>query len=343
MPMRWTETEGRLEAETRSEGLLRLLPAAFLAFWLCGWALGEFAVLGILIGGAAGLMKGGLPPGAMAAFLFLFLGLWLSLWTLGGWAAGGELLRLLFGRDALVVRPGSLRVTRSWGLFRSVDEVRFEEVAGIDRHGRGHALQLRLFDGRVLPLLPHAGREELAGLEAALRRRLPTPRSDRLPVPEGFITTLDGAGRSQLVTQPALREQHARFWMGFGAVLGGPLTVYALRESQGRAFNLLCAAAVAVMTALLVVAQRGSEDSLTVEGRQLTRRRVWGPWRREERREVDSLRFESTTDSDGDECFELRADGPQGPWSLASSSASGPVLQRGEWLSRTLGVPLVRA
>ncbi len=37
----------------RPTGLLRFLPAAFLAFWLCGWAVGEIVVLVLLLGPAA--------------------------------------------------------------------------------------------------------------------------------------------------------------------------------------------------------------------------------------------------------------------------------------------------
>ncbi|MBK6407660.1 MAG: hypothetical protein IPF66_23160 [Holophagales bacterium] len=41
------------EIVLRPTGMLRYLPAAFLAFWLCGWAVGEAVVLVLLLGPAA--------------------------------------------------------------------------------------------------------------------------------------------------------------------------------------------------------------------------------------------------------------------------------------------------
>src|SRR5690349_10476274 len=92
------------QLELRTMGPPRYDGAACLAVWLCGWAAGEAFALGMLGRGAIAVRTATPPdPGrqpleigaalAMGAFLLV----WLSLWTLGGIAAGSELLRLLWG------------------------------------------------------------------------------------------------------------------------------------------------------------------------------------------------------------------------------------------------------
>src|SRR3954466_11119968 len=93
-------------------GIGRFIGAAFLGVWLTGWAAGEGFALWILGRGACSFITGrppGVghePVGAIAALgAGLFLLAWLTLWTFGGIAAGREFLRMLFGRDVLLVRP----------------------------------------------------------------------------------------------------------------------------------------------------------------------------------------------------------------------------------------------
>lgn len=71
-----------LSWKTPSGGIGRYGVAAFLAFWLCGWAFGEIFVLGALLGGGLG-----------GASLFL-IG-WLGAWTVGGAFAISALWHLL--------------------------------------------------------------------------------------------------------------------------------------------------------------------------------------------------------------------------------------------------------
>ena len=80
----------------------RFAPVAFLLFWLCGWAMGEYFAL-------SELLRGGLS----APDLFLLI--WLVPWTLGGagvlWVVGWQLFgveRLFFTANALV---------REWSLL----------------------------------------------------------------------------------------------------------------------------------------------------------------------------------------------------------------------------------
>src|SRR6185436_19420071 len=114
----------------RPRGFGRFVSAAFLAFWLCGWAIGESLVLWILIAGGIALLTGTPPepgrellePGpAIAVGVFLLF--WLTLWTFGGYAAITELLRLLWSRDAISADPACLRVHHRLGPFRSNVEI----------------------------------------------------------------------------------------------------------------------------------------------------------------------------------------------------------------------------
>src|SRR5215831_9835582 len=115
--MAWETTESGLIAELKVKRFARYIVAGFLACWLAGWTVGETFAIGVLAVGAWSLVTGR-PPGfghepitataALAVGLFLLI--WLSFWTLGGIAAGRELLRLLFGRDRFMVRPDGLQI-----------------------------------------------------------------------------------------------------------------------------------------------------------------------------------------------------------------------------------------
>ena len=128
-------TSAGFEAELRIAGIGRFFGAAFLAVWLTGWVVGEAFALGILGLGAWSLLTGQ-PPGIgreslrpeLALPTGLFLLFWLALWTLGGVMAGHELLRLLFGRDRILVGPDTLEIERSYGLFRSREKLKRDEL-----------------------------------------------------------------------------------------------------------------------------------------------------------------------------------------------------------------------
>ncbi len=66
--------------------------AAFLCIWLCGWALGEFLVLGALAVKVTETVRTVRHEEAP----FFFLAVWLTLWTLGGFLA----IRTLLGELA---------------------------------------------------------------------------------------------------------------------------------------------------------------------------------------------------------------------------------------------------
>ncbi len=113
------------QARVRPEGRGRFFAAAFLAFWLCGWAVGEVVVLGILAGGIWTLATGDAPHpqfnslhGAALWPIGAFLLLWLTLWTVGGVTAIWTLLRLLWGEDRVTLGGDCVRFERRAGPLR---------------------------------------------------------------------------------------------------------------------------------------------------------------------------------------------------------------------------------
>jgi hypothetical protein len=83
----------RISWKTPGMGCARFPAAAFLVFWLCGWAAGEIFVTLALLGLFFGV--GPFPVNGMNAGIGAFLLLWLTLWTFGGIAAMAQLYRLL--------------------------------------------------------------------------------------------------------------------------------------------------------------------------------------------------------------------------------------------------------
>src|SRR4051812_3547605 len=82
----------RLRFDVPQKRAERWFPAAFLGFWLCGWAAGEASVATALVG----MLFGAWPmPGPMGWIAPLFLLGWLGGWTVGGVAAMCALYRLV--------------------------------------------------------------------------------------------------------------------------------------------------------------------------------------------------------------------------------------------------------
>jgi hypothetical protein len=111
----------RVSWPTGAAWYLRLLPAGFLSVWLIGWAVGEFAVAGILLGILFGKAPMGVNVGAdpISWFIVGFLLLWLTFWTIGGMGAMFALHFLLkrprdeavtLGDDELQYDPGSAAI-----------------------------------------------------------------------------------------------------------------------------------------------------------------------------------------------------------------------------------------
>ncbi|MCE1248713.1 MAG: hypothetical protein LWY06_18895 [Firmicutes bacterium] len=79
--------------------------AAFLGVWLLGWLGGEIAAISALITGNA---KSG----------YCFLIFWLTGWSVGGFIFINIFLALLFGKRVLRIKPLSLEIQDTFGLWR---------------------------------------------------------------------------------------------------------------------------------------------------------------------------------------------------------------------------------
>jgi hypothetical protein len=216
--MAWEPTGTGLIAQLKVKGFARFIGAGFLACWLAGWAVGETFAIRVLAAGAWSMITGRAPgvgqePITLTAALpvGLFLLVWLSLWTLGGIAAGRELLRLLFGRDRFVARPDGLEIEHSLGLFRSTARVSRQEVHRFYPSSAGAALSAETARGPVV-LTRLGTAAERAELEQALNREFSIPARPALTaaLPKGWCEELSWEHDSVLVKDPATRRKQAR-------------------------------------------------------------------------------------------------------------------------------------
>lgn len=115
---------------------------AFMMFWLCGWAYGEFKVLSILISGESG-----------GASVFLLA--WLGAWTVGGVFAATQLLWIVSGYELLSLSPNALTIQRcipfyrrSWNYdINHVTNVRASAIVADDGTSRRKQYHPGIFSG----------------------------------------------------------------------------------------------------------------------------------------------------------------------------------------------------
>jgi hypothetical protein len=340
----------------RAKGIVRFFPAAFLALWLCGWAVGEVFAGGLmlaLIGHAAGqsqwaswlpVMKGVPPEPQMQLLFFAFIAFWLTFWTIGGVSAFGQMLGLLFGRevirfegDTLEVRHVALVTLRRLRLeaadIRTIRKDRMTIVAET-RHKR-HAIAT--FCGKD-------ERDELMTLLAEwhrARRRVVAASADESPA-EGFRLEPDETGRVALVTG-------TRFQRGLGLVLlvigvGCAFAASAIADrgdSPGRWGGVLIAGLFGTFFTyaggwLTFVRESWHPRSGSLELRRHAFGQTWttvfAPL---------TLELEASTDSDHDSRWTLVLRGEGQRRNLLSSTHDpNPPRALGEWLAGATGVTL---
>ena len=212
-------TESGMEARLKVAGFGRFIGAAFLSFWLAGWAAGEAFALWMLGAGAYSLFTGRSPLShhqpssvifALAAGGFLLF--WLSLWTLGGIAAGHGLLRLMFGRDHLLANHDGFQIVRNFGLFRTVKHFAREHIRRFYRNGSRSRLCLETTDG-VTEIVTQLGTAaEQSELEQRLNEefRLESKPSLAGALPKDWRQIVSPECDSVLVKDPAIRRKQAR-------------------------------------------------------------------------------------------------------------------------------------
>lgn len=352
----------------RPQGVARFFPAAFLAFWLCGWAVGECLAIGFLAKGVLALMngtpfeqgQGALPLGAAIA-MGAFLIFWLSLWTLGGFGAMCELLRLLWSEDKIIANRGGLTLARSLGPFRIRREFPHDEIRQVLLAPRNCALGVETTRGRF-ELSRSGTREEREEAIGVLRTELglsdAAPESEPVRLPKGWQQIITPEGERALVADIATRRNQARLVAVLGVGMVG-VALLALAQLQ-HGFSALPGALIATLTALGLASgaawlSRGRIEWRMGNGR-VTQRRRFGS-KVTDLFEAVRLELVMTTDSDNDDCYALEAVNdvaePQpasGQWKRLQSknrrriaaALRDPVVPRqlGAWLAREANVPI---
>ncbi|TMQ64938.1 MAG: hypothetical protein E6K79_06225 [Candidatus Eisenbacteria bacterium] len=359
-------TEG-WQVRLKSCGPMRYVSAAFLLFWLCGWAIGEGVALTFLAKGILALMNGApfeegrsplqLGP-ALAAGGFLLL--WLSLWTLGGIMAIGEVLRLLWGEDRLIVNAGGLTIVRCRGPFRSRREIPRDLLRRIVIDSPSGPVVAETPQGRIeiTRLGTNEEREEsAAALRSELGIREDAPRTDPVALPKGWAEVITPEGERAVTVDAATKRLRVRV-VALAALAAGALAYGLVMESLHRV-EVLPVAIIAVagtvgVSWLTVWLARGRMEWRIGRG-SLTLRRRFGSTIKDVF-EGRRLELVVSRDSDSDEWIALEALGEGAAesrpeqWTRVSSKnrrritsvLRDPSVPRllGAWLSKAAGVPL---
>jgi hypothetical protein len=367
------------QARMRPQGIGRFFPAAFLTFWLCGWAAGEGFALWFLYQGVKALLTGEpiggghspIPLGVMIA-MGAFILFWLTFWTLGGITAMGELLRLVWSEDRIVAGPAGIILHTSRGPFRKNIEIPRDEVRAIVPSARGSALAVET--PRATIVLTKNGsaaeREEVASMlrsELGLRDQpagAPAPSAMWTPgmapldaggLPPSWEDAISPEGERILMRSARSRATGARV-VGMIALGMAALAAFVVRKTWGNialiapaVITTVFAVGLAWLTFWLAVAR--SEWKIG-SGRIVLRQRFRGTVK--DVFEADRLELTFSNDSDGDERFALMAlKGASASitgsafWTdpkcrrLVDSSLRDAVGPRrlGAWLAQAAGIP----
>ncbi|HEV8128146.1 MAG TPA: hypothetical protein VGQ14_00670 [Candidatus Eisenbacteria bacterium] len=358
-------TDGRV-VRLRPRGASRFISGAFLAFWLCGWAIGEGLVLWILVKGGYALLTGTPPdPGrqplevAPALAMGAFLLFWLLLWTVGGIAAFAALLQLLWAEDRITAR--SYGVTHQWfrGPFRGTKEFARDRVRGFDVASRKRSLVLETDRERViLSELGTAEEREAASRSLRLEMGLAEPDASTVPLPKGWEEIITPEGERAVVPDRSVRRVQAR--VAAGAAIALSIVAFVVLRDAGQKPALI---PMAVITTLATAALAWGAFSLAWgrmeyrigSGSITVRRRFRSTVR--ELMEARRLEVIVQPDSDGGERFLLEALASEidshparafgrlstkGRRSIASTLHDPAVIRNlGSWLSRVANIPLV--
>jgi len=345
----------------RSRGWTRFIPAAFLAIWLCAWAVGEALALNVLALGARACLRGDspwpghrVPEGPSLVPVCIFLLLWLTLWTLGGWAALRELLRLLWGEDRVTVGQGHLVSERRRGPFTSTRSFELAEVSGF---------RVRLGRSRALVMDHRSGSRELTRMgnpetlqEAAQRLRAVCREGglqavSETELPPDWLQEYTQDNGTVLVRHPRLRARSGRVVTALAVValiLEVPLALGAGHSMGLLSLSLLTGIAFLGFTAGAIWLRLGRMEWCLEPGRMLLFRRFGS--RLEPRFEARGLALVEARDSDGDPSVELLGLREPGNWREADRRCRCLIhrefadLERaarlGRWLAKRCGLPL---
>ena len=129
----------RFTVEEKSDGLTINIPSkrrwflvVFLSFWLCGWAVGEVFVAGLLLYGlfvGDGLWQE--AGNAVSIGLLIFMLAWLGGWTVGGLFAMYAWLWNIAGRQIVTVGVDGIRIENAVPMWRRGKEYRLTDVRSL--------------------------------------------------------------------------------------------------------------------------------------------------------------------------------------------------------------------
>lgn len=326
--MTGARTHGEWEVRLAPQGIGRFFSAAFLAFWLCFWAVGESFALWILIKGGHALLTG-TPPDPGRAPLEIgpslafggFLILWLTFWTAGGIAAFWALISSLSAEDRILVRDDGLEVRTRRGPFHRTRIYTRDRLRAVSVGAPKSALVLETDRDRVVlsDLGTVAERFEAASV---IRSQLRPEEGSRAEIglPRGWEEIITPEGERAVIQSRATRKIQAAIAGVAAAVLSiVALAVVTKAMTQPGLIPavLLSLAATGALAwgagwlAYCRTEYRIGSGSVTV------RRRFRSSVR--DVMEARRLELSMRSDSDGDEWFELEA---------LSSEVAAPTLAR---------------
>lgn len=343
---------------------VRFPVAAFLVFWLCGWAIGEVVALAFLLGplatpileGLRELMPGRWPhPPRVDGFLpwpvLVFLAAWLSFWTWGGLGAIWELLRILAGSDRFTVRPGAFTLRRAAGPFGRRRTFSAPEVTALFAEPRRSRVVARV-GGKEVLLSSGTPANVAEWLAARLRSALGLPDpgaaaeaeaavSVAPSIPAGFRAEPLPDGGVFLGAAPEKSRRASGCGLSVTALVTSAFAAFLFVWGGESAGVTLFLAAATVALDLLCLWAAFARKAWHLRRGSLSRSIRFGPWER--RREVrrGTLAVRLSGDSDGDDWFTLEATGDGGPLRLAREMNDGAaVLAFARYAAFHTGFPL---
>ena len=345
--MNRTSEGGRWVVELRPGGIARWISAAFLSFWLVGWAMGEIFGLTLLAGGL-GIHLDRLPfrtPTAGGAPLLLFALVWTSFWTLGGVLAIAQVLQLLWGADRLEYDGAGVRRLSRVGPFARSRYFPREEIRAFRLLRSRLVLETRRGAVTLTRLGSRADQLELkSDLERALALGAEPPPLAQDP-PAGWESGVDLEGSPVLRRSPALRRRQAAWvWLLFAALAAAVWSQVA--KAMAGAGPL--AWAPVVFLSLFMTAAGAGAAWLTLGGEAIR----LAPGRAEIHRWFGSkkwvqalvpvqLELVRTIDSDNDERYALVIEGADGRKSVARAIDDPfELLQLARWMAAKLNCEL---
>ena len=343
------------QAELQATGPARILVAGFISFWLAGWATGEYFALKTMFSTLRPLL-GGLsdsdPHLFIALPLLLFLLVWVTFWTFGGFMAVGWLLRLLFGRDRVVVGQDGLEIEHGYGLFRSRKRVlRGDVVRFYERRG-GLFAETRSGAVEVTSGGDTSDRERLEAMLdeefRIIRQTVPETSSDG-ELPKGWSECLSLEKDAILVKDLRGRRKRGKIVWGIGALVGIAAIVVCLYPQENLWVLVIILGVVTPLLMWAGISLSFASDEWRLEKGRLILQRRFGT-NCKTRFEASTIELVETS-SDENDGFRLLAVAAGAPPSAAGTidkhryviesgvGAPDELRKFGHWLSQRCHLP----